>query len=421
MFNFKPSQLAQPGILPDIDRPYGLPVFNSIADMLDSYTGDDAAYILYPQRVAARAEQFLAGFPGTSLYAVKANPHPAMLKILWSAGIRHFDVASVREIDLIQALSTDARLYLMHPVKSRKTIAYAYQSGVRDMAFDCLSELEKITAETGRARDLNLHLRLAVPNGAAIMPLAGKFGADWDHAIECLVAARPLVKKLGISFHVGSQCLDPEAYRSTIKYVRALLDTAGIEIDTLDCGGGFPIQYPGMDVAGLETYFTTIQAALAEYGFSELEIFGEPGRALCAEGGSTLARVELRKGNDLYLNEGSFGSLFDAGRFAWKHETRRHRPVHASQQTWTPRTQDQQAGFRFFGPTCDSSDVMAGPFYLPDDIREGDWIEICNLGAYGQALATDFNGFQSETTVAILEDNSSCNPPLASSPATSRI
>ena len=418
MFNFKPSQLAQPGILPDIDRPYGLPVFNSIADMLESYTGDDVAYILYPQRVAARAEQFLAGFPGTSLYAVKANPHPAMLKILWSAGIRHFDVASIREIDLIQSLSTDARLYLMHPVKSRKTIAYAYQAGVRDMAFDCLAELDKIIDETAHADDLNLHLRLAVPNGAAIMPLAGKFGADWDHAIECLIAARPLARKLGLTFHVGSQCLDPQAYSATIKYVRALLDAAGIELDTLDCGGGFPVQYPGMDVASLETYFETIQAALIEYGFSELEIFGEPGRALCAEGGSTLARVELRKGNDLYLNEGSFGSLFDAGRFSWKHETRRHRPDGDKPDM---QTQYKTIGYRFFGPTCDSSDVMAGPFHLPDDIREGDWVEICNLGAYGQALVTNFNGFQSETTVAILEGPASHKSPLASSPATCRI
>jgi ornithine decarboxylase len=186
--------------------------------------------------------------------------------------------------------------------------------------------------------------------------------------------------------------MDPQDYYRTIAYVRDLVDTAKIHIDSLDCGGGFPVAYPGMTPPPMADYFNTIDAALTKFGFDNIAIFGEPGRALCAEGGSTLARVELRKGNDLYINDGSYGSLFDAAQCSWKFPVKSHAPT----------ATDDQIGFRFFGPTCDSLDVMKGPFHLPADIKEGDWIEICHLGAYGQALATDFNGFQSDATVAVL-------------------
>ncbi len=182
MFNSNPSRLAQPALLPDFDRPSGLPAFGSVAEAIAAYDGDDAIHVLYPKVIAAAAQTFLTGFPGTVLFAVKANPHPAVLKILWAAGIRHFDVASIREIDLVQSVAKDARLFLMHPVKSRRTIRHAYAAGVRDMAFDCAAELDKILAETNHAPDLKLHLRLAVPQGHAAMPLEGKFGASRSEA-----------------------------------------------------------------------------------------------------------------------------------------------------------------------------------------------------------------------------------------------
>ena len=393
MFDSTASRLAQPALLPDFDRPSGLPAFNSVEQAIAAYQGDDAIHVLYPQTIAAAAKTFLSGFPGTVLYAVKANPHPAVLKILWAAGIRHFDVASIREIDLLQSVAKDAKLFLMHPVKSRQTIRHAYRVGVRDMAFDCAAELDKILEETSHAADLNLHLRLTVPSGGAVMPLEGKFGATRGEAIDLLRLARPHTAHLGLSFHVGSQCMDTADYGRTIAYVRDLLDAADVSIDCLDCGGGFPVAYPGMAPAPMADYFTAIRDALDANGFGDIIILGEPGRALCAEGGSTLARVELRKGSDLYLNDGSYGSLFDAAQCAWKYPVKLHRTrAHAS----------DAAPFRFFGPTCDSLDMMAGPFDLPADTREGDWIEIRHLGAYGQALATDFNGFQSDATVAVL-------------------
>lgn len=395
MFNSQSSRLAQPAILPDFDRPFGLPAFNSIADAISAYDGDDAIYVLYPKRIQAAAHEFTQNFPGTTLYAVKANPHPAVLKTLWASDIRGFDVASIREIDLVRATCPDAELYLMHPVKSRRTIRHAYAQGVRHFAFDCAAELGKILVETNDAEDLHLHLRLALPHGgSASMPLEGKYGAGYDEAVALLRAARPVAHKLGVCFHVGSQCMDPGDYIRALSYVHGLLEAAEVRIDSLDCGGGFPVAYPGMTPPPLETYFARIQKGIDIFGFGDLEIIGEPGRALCGEGGSTLARVELRKGGDLYLNEGSYGSLFDAAQCAWKYPVKLHRDDVTSEQT---------EGFRFFGPTCDSLDTMAGPFDLPVDTREGDWIEICHLGAYGQAMATDFNGFQSDTTVAILD------------------
>ena len=393
MFKSTQTRLAQPALLPDFDRPFGLPAFNSVAEAIAAYRGDDAISVLYPQKIAAAAETFLTGFPGTVLYAVKANPHPAVIKILWTSGIRHFDVASIREIDLVRSIAAEAKLFLMHPVKSRATIRHAYANGVREMSLDCLDELAKIVEETNGARDLNLHVRLSVPSQGAAMPLKGKFGAGRDEAIALLKAARPVAASLGVCFHVGSQCMDPQDYARTLAYVRGLVDEAGIAIDTVDCGGGFPVAYPGMTPAPMETYFAEIRAGLAANDFEDLVIYGEPGRALCGEGGSTLTRVELRKGNDLYLNDGSYGSMFDAAQCAWKYPVKLHRVDSASS--------DMQ-DFRFFGPTCDSLDTMAGPFSLPSDIAEGDWIEVCHLGAYGQALATSFNGFECDTTVAVL-------------------
>lgn len=382
-------------------QPYGLPTYKTASGAIAAYTGDDHIYALYPRKIETAARLFVGGFPGHVLYAVKSNPHPSLLQILWNEGITRFDVASIREIDLVKGLLPDAELFLMHPIKSRKTISHAYSAGIRNMSFDHAEELQKIIDCTDEATDLHLHLRLALPKVSkqlgAVMPLGGKFGAEFEEAATLLKLARPKALKLGLCFHVGSQCLNAENYKIALKYARKLVDAAGVQIDSIDVGGGFPVAYPDMPIAPMGTYFDTIAESLAEYGFQDLEVFGEPGRALCAEGGASLVRVELRKENDLYLNDGTYGSLFDAGQFTWKFPVRLHR-------NRPPAPCANTIGFRFFGPTCDSADTMNGPFYLPADTCEGDWIEVQNLGAYGQTLATQFNGFYSDHTVAILED-----------------
>lgn len=377
-------------------QPYGLPTYRTAGDAIADYHGDDQIYVLYPRKIEAAARTFLTGFPGQVLYAVKANPHPSLLEILWNEGVVNFDVASIREMEMVRDLLPEAKLFLMHPIKSRATIARAYALGVRDFSFDHIDELNKIIEVTGGADDLHLHLRLALTDTDAVMPLSGKFGAAHDTAVPLLRKARLVAAKLGVCFHVGSQCLEIASYDRALGYARSLVNSAGVTIESIDVGGGFPVAYPDMPIPAMTSYFDAISASLGRNGFDGLEIYGEPGRALCAEGGSTLVRVELRKGNDLYLNDGTYGSLFDAGQFAWKFPVALKRP-----SAIKPATED--TGFRFFGPTCDSADTMNGPFFLPSDTGEGDWIEIKHLGAYGQTLATQFNGFYSEHTVAVLD------------------
>ncbi len=376
-------------------QPYGLQTYNTALDAIMAYKGDDHIYALYPRKIEQAARTFMSGFPGDVLYAVKANPHPSLLQILWAEGVTRYDVASIREIELVSGLFPTAKMFLMHPIKSRATIARAYALGVRDFSFDHADELQKIIDCTDEAQDLNLHLRLALPEGDAVMPLSGKFGADFDSAAALLKSARGIAARLGVCFHVGSQCLSIDNYDQAIAYARRVIDASGAAIDSIDVGGGFPVAYPDMPIAPMGEYFSAIKESLTRNGFEGLTVIGEPGRALCAEGGASLVRVELRKGSDLYLNDGTFGSLFDAGQFAWKFPVALHR-------NRPPAPCANTIGFRFFGPTCDSADTMNGPFHLPADTCEGDWVEVKHLGAYGQVLATHFNGFYSDHTVAIL-------------------
>ena len=377
---------------------HGLPVFGSVSEFINRYQGDDHVYLIYPDKIRSAAQVFLTEFGGKSLYAVKSNPHPAVIALLWEAGIRAFDVASLREVEYMAAHYPEAELYLMHPVKSRGLISRAYGLGVRNFVFDCEDELIKILDCTDHATDLNLVLRLALPKTEAALPLAGKFGAGQEAAIALLAKARSYTRKLGVSFHVGSQCMTPQSYSAAIAYTAGIVGTAGVHLDMIDVGGGFPVSYPGMDIPPMTDFFKVIHNALIKHGFGHCDWLAEPGRALCAEGGSTLARVELRKGKDLYLNDGVFGSLFDAGHFRWNYPLTLHR-------NRPPAPMEMQDGFRLFGPTCDSMDVMDGPYELPADTCGGDWIEFAHLGAYGFSMATQFNGFYSTTFVAI-EDQS---------------
>jgi ornithine decarboxylase len=312
---------------------------------------------------------------------------------LYAFGVRDFEVASKAEIDLVLETLGGVRLYLMHPVKARTTIRHAYSLGVRDFAFDCNSELKKIMAETREAEDLNLHLRVAVDNAEAALDLSLKFGAEVSEAIPLLQVARGFANNLGVCFHVGSQCLAPGSYKKALVKVRSIIRKAGVAVDSIDVGGGFPAPYPGFRTPQLAKFFEAIEKTLAELGLSEIPVMCEPGRALVAEAGSVLAKVELRKGQNLYLNDGTYGALFDAGTLAWRYPAR-----HIRLSGKRPKALQK---FSLFGPTCDSLDAMPGPFLLAGDIDEGDWIEIQNLGGYGTTMRTNFNGFKSDLFAVI--------------------
>ena len=371
--------------------------YRSVDDMVHDMRPELPVYCLRPATITNTAKRFLKAFPGDVLYAVKTNPEPRVIQWLAKAGVQHFDVASLAEIKLVSDNVPGASMFFMHPVKSREAIARAYHMyGVRDYSLDSLEELNKILEMTHNARDLNLYVRLAISNDNAAYSLSGKFGIAPEEAAALLAETRKVSNKLGVCFHVGSQCMDPEAYVGAMQTVADLLDRTGVQLDVLDIGGGFPSIYPGMLPPPLGMYMKAVKKGLKLHPmFATCQILCEPGRVLVAEGGSSIARVELRKGNMLYLNEGVYGSLFDAGYPGFVF------PVKAI-RTDGPLSANL-AEFSFFGPTCDSLDSMKGPFHLPEDIAEGDWIEVGQLGSYGMTMRTNFNGFQSDTVVEVAD------------------
>ncbi len=342
--------------------------------------------------MAAAARWFQTNFRGDVFYAVKANPSPWVIETLVANGVTSFDVASIPEIELIAQFAPGSRMAFMHPVKSRAAIAAAYHDhGVRTFALDTHEELAKILAATGDAKDLNLIVRLAVAAEGAQYSLSGKFGVDAHEAPALLLAARRATQDLmGVSFHVGSQCMRPTAYQAAMTQASRALVRAGVFADVVDVGGGFPSVYPGMVPPALADYVDSIDRGFAEMMVHETtELWCEPGRALVAEGSSIVTKVELRKGEALYLNDGSYGSLFDAAHAKWPFPVKLLRNEGGEAR----EVEGNLKPFKFWGPTCDSLDHMPGPFWLPEDVREGDYIEIGMLGAYGVAMNTRFNGF----------------------------
>ena len=349
----------------------------------------EPVWLLRPHAARRAAGFFVDKFPGRSLYAVKANPAPELLRILWDSGVTHFDVASIGEVRLVHDTLPTAVLCFMHPVKAEEAIAEAYfEHGVRTFSLDTMEELDKIVRATATdglaATDLNLVVRIRVSSEHAKLSLAAKFGADPSEVKALLFAARQAADALGICFHVGSQAMTPAAYAEAMSRVRDAIVDAAVTVDIVDVGGGFPSWYPGMEPPALETYFSVIHAAFEALPISySAELWCEPGRALCAEYASLLVRVEKRRGDELYINEGAYGALFDAAHLGWRF------PVRALEDDLT----QPLAEFAFYGPTCDDGDFMKGPFMLPADIQAGDYIEIGMLGAYGCAMRTQFNGF----------------------------
>ncbi|HKX91897.1 MAG TPA: type III PLP-dependent enzyme [Sphingomicrobium sp.] len=356
--------------------------------------------LLRPHAARRAARFFKEKFPGRSLYAVKANPSPELLKILWESGITHYDVASIGEVRLVSETLPGAVQCFMHPVKAEEVIAEAYFAhGVRTFALDTLDELEKIVRATSAngvpASDLSLLVRIRVSSDHAKLSLASKFGAEPAEMKQLLIAARQASDALGICFHVGSQAMSAAAYAEALSRVRDAIIEAAVTVDIVDVGGGFPSVYPGMEPPSLESYFAVIHAGFEALPVSySAELWCEPGRALCAEYASVLVRVEKRRGRELYINDGAYGALFDAAHIGWRYPVRLVR----DRQSRTRPTE-----FSFYGPTCDDLDHMAGPFELPADVGPGDYIEIGMLGAYGCAMRTGFNGF-GVTGTEIVED-----------------
>ncbi len=364
--------------------------FDTVDELINELKPTEPVYCVRPESIKKSVEFFKNNFPGKVLYAVKTNPNEKIIKTIINNGIDNFDVASINEVKLIRKINNKVKVYFMHTVKSRESIKEAYFSyNVKDFALDTKEELLKILESTNNAKDLNLYVRIAISNEHAEIDLSRKFGALSSEALGLLRLSKQHGRKVGLSFHVGSQCMDKISFSKGIAEIGNIIKKTKIIPDVINIGGGFPSIYPDLMPEPLENYISEIKKGLKNLKLEKMpEVFCEPGRAIVAEAGSTIVKVLLRKKQKLYINEGTYGSLFDAGVPNF---------VLPSKMITDGRVLSKKlTAFNFYGPTCDSLDYMKGPFLLPNNIKEGDYIELGQLGAYGTTFRTKFNGFFSD-------------------------
>ena len=364
--------------------------FKNVDEIVSQLKPERPVYCIRKKSIHVASKTFQKKFPGKVLYAVKTNPHPEVLKTIIESGIENFDIASIKEIEAIRKVSPNAKCSYMHTVKSRESIKEAYfKFRVKTFSLDTKDELIKIIESTNNAKDLELFVRVSVSNEHAEIDLSKKFGALTSEAIGLLRLVKQHAKKIGLSFHVGSQCMHPISYAKGIIEVGNIIKKTKIVPNYINVGGGFPTIYPDLIPQSLNNYFEVIQKSLKNLKLDKLpEIICEPGRAIVAESGSTIVRVNLRKKKKLYINDGTYGTLFDAGTPNIVYPSRLIKKVKSVSKKLT--------AFDFYGPTCDSMDYMKGPFLLPNNIKENDYIELGQLGAYGLTFRTQFNGYYSD-------------------------
>ena len=363
--------------------------FKSVDELVSQLKPEKPIYCIRKKSIQLASTYFRNKFPGKILYAVKTNPHPEVLKTIVESGIENFDVASIQEIKDIRAIDPNAKCSYMHTVKSRESIRDAYfNHNIKTFSLDTKDELIKIIESTDHALDLKLFVRIAVSNEHAEIDLSKKFGVLASEASGLLRLTKQYAKKIGLSFHVGSQCMHPISYVKGISEVGNIIKKTKIIPDYINIGGGFPAIYPDLVPQSLDNYFEEIKRGLENLKLEKLpELICEPGRAIVAESGSTIVRINLRKKQKLYINDGTYGTLFDAGT---------PNIVYPSRIIKTGKIISKKlTAFDFYGPTCDSMDYMKGPFLLPNNIKENDYIELGQLGAYGLTFRTQFNGFYS--------------------------
>ena len=372
--------------------------FKSVDELVNQLKPTEPVYCIRKKSIQLASKFFQSKFPGKVLYAVKTNPHPIVLKALLESGITNYDVASIKEIETVKQLNPNVKCSYMHTVKSRESIKEAYfKHNIKTFALDTKDELIKIIESTNQAKDLELFVRVSVSNEHAEIDLSKKFGALTSEAIGLLRLTKQYARKIGLSFHVGSQCMHPISYAKGISEIGNIIKKTKIIPDVINVGGGFPTIYPDLVPQTMQSYFDEITKSLKNLKLEKLpEIICEPGRALVAESGSTIVRVNLRKKQKLYINDGTYGTLFDAGT---------PNIVYPSKIITNGRIISKKlTSFDFYGPTCDSMDYMKGPFILPNNIKENDYIELGQLGAYGLTFRTQFNGFYSEQIFEVEDD-----------------
>lgn len=383
-------------------------VFENAQDAALTLRPDEPVYCFRPEVLKHDATRFVELFPGKTAYAVKTNGEPMVLKTLGEAGINAFDVASPAEIASVHTISPSAEMLYMHPVKAQSDIRLALESfGIRTIAVDHEDEIAKLTRIV-RAVDIDpgqvrVFVRLRT-KGHATYELSRKFGAAPSHAVELIKRLDRIGFPAGICFHVGSQVEDPNTYERALASADWVRSRAGVKLAGLDVGGGFPAEYghdprrKRVQMPSLEMLMARLREDIVEWGFDDLPLVAEPGRVIVARAFSLIVRVLLRKGRRLYINDGIWASLSDSwtgkitlpARFIAD-------PAIRSRAGDTERI----VPFKVCGATCDSVDILSRPFWLPESVHTGDWIEIGHIGAYSLSLRTHFNGFYPDTFVEV--------------------
>jgi len=369
--------------------------FSDVISLLRAERPKNPVYCIYPHVYSEIATEFLEGFPGRVLYAVKANPNPTILKLLIDSGVRHFDCASLPEIELVDTVLPDAKKYFMTPVRIRGAAATAQEKhGVRHFVVDHLSGLSQLVEEIEPSGSV-IFARMAVHHESAMEDLSARFGAPPEEMPLLLHAIRDSGAEPALAFNVGSSVTDPEAYRYSMTVTKSVLDQLPFRIRLIDVGGGYPKSYPGFIVPNLEEYFVAVAESVTSLPLADnAEVLGEPGRALSAPGMSAVVEVLLRKDNRLYLNDGMFGIFW-----VLRIDGPNRFPVRAYRDGRALESETME--FQVNGPTCDSTDTLPGLVPLPVDIGPGDYLEFGNIGAYSIGGRTDYNGFYSDRIVTI--------------------
>jgi ornithine decarboxylase len=369
--------------------------FYDVGNLLRTERPKHPVYCIFPHVFHKTALEFLKGFPGRVLYAVKANADPTVLRLLIDAGVSHFDCASLPEIELVDTIEPGATKYFMIPTRIREAARTAQRKhGVRHFLVDHPSGLAQLVNEIDTSGSV-IFARMAVHHESAFEDLSLRFGAQPEEMPELLQAIRDSGAEPALAFNVGSSVTDPEAYRYSMSITKNVLEKLPFRLRLIDVGGGYPKSYPGFIVPEIEEYFRAVEEAFATLSLADnAEVLGEPGRALAAPGMSAVVEVLLRKDNRLYINDGMYGVFWLLridGPDGFPVRTYRDgKPL-----------EGEKMEFQVNGPTCDSTDTLPGLVPLPADIRAGDYLEFGNIGAYSISGRTDYNGYYSDRIVTI--------------------
>ncbi|MCD6156593.1 MAG: type III PLP-dependent enzyme [Candidatus Atribacteria bacterium] len=365
-----------------------------IIDLVKTY--DTPLFVILKERLIENFLAFARFLPGVEpFYAVKANPHPEIIRTLNSLG-SCFDVASKQEVQLVHELGIEPkRMIFANTIKRKKSLALAREIGLKLMTYDNLSELCKIAKVHPEAE---LLLRITSPSNRSGANLSYKFGVDPDEALFLLLKTRKMgLRPVGISFHAGSPCYRVESYLVSLRAVRKIFSEArreGIELSIVDIGGGFPLKIyqEEEEEKSLESLSSKIYPHIESFLQEGYRVIAEPGRCIVGSACFLVTKVigkALRKGKIwYYLDEGIYGTLsaipFDK----------------ASPEFVTLKEGGELKKAILAGPTCDSLDVIARDILLPE-LELDDLIVVPDIGAYSIASATNFNGFEKPMVVMV--------------------